>query len=67
MGYWVHLKHSLDQAMLHSDRCLEIPANPTGADFWEGSWVEYPDKETALDALENSGASRQTPCPLCKP
>jgi hypothetical protein len=67
MGLWVHLKRSLDEAMLHKDRCLEVPSGPVMADFWEGGWSEYPDKETALDALEQSGASRQLRCPLCKP
>lgn len=67
MGLWVHLKRSLDEAMLHKDRCLEVPSGPVTADFWEGGWSEYPDKETALDALEQSGASRQLRCPLCKP
>jgi hypothetical protein len=67
MGYWIHLKRSLDQAMLHKERCLEVPSTPHRADFWEGGWIEYPDKETALDAMENTGASRQDRCPLCKP
>lgn len=52
MGYWIHLKRSLDQAMIHRDRCLEIPSGPHRADYWQGGWEEYPDKDTALDALE---------------
>ena len=67
MGYWIHLKRSLDQAMLHKDRCLEIPSGPMRADFWEGVWFEYPDKDTALEALENTDATSQLKCPLCKP
>ena len=67
MGFWIHLKRSLDQAMLHKDRCLEVPSAPTSSDFWEGSWEEYPTKERALDALEQTEASHQLKCPLCKP
>ena len=52
MGYWIHLKRSLDQATIHRDRCLEIPSNPHRADYWVGGWEEYPDKDTALEALE---------------
>jgi hypothetical protein len=67
MGYWIHTKRSLDQAMLHKERCLEVPSSPTRSDFWEGGWFEYPDKDTALDALELTGATEQLNCPLCKP
>lgn len=67
MGHWVHISRALDQAMLHRDRCLQVPSVPTNSDFWEGTWNEYPDKESALDALEESGATRQYKCPLCKP
>jgi hypothetical protein len=67
MGFWIHVKRSLDQAMIHRDRCPEIPSGPYRADFWEGGWTEYPDKDTALEALENSEASQQLKCPLCKP
>ena len=67
MGLWIHIKRSLDEAMLHRDRCLEVPSVPTSSDFWEGGWFEYPDKDTALDALEQSGTTRQVRCPLCKP
>ncbi|NKB82300.1 MAG: hypothetical protein GKS05_10520 [Nitrospirales bacterium] len=67
MGFWVHLKRSLDQAMLHKDRCLEVPSGPTSSDFWEGGWEEYPTKERALDALEQTEATQQLKCPLCKP
>ncbi len=67
MGYWVHLTRSLDQAMLHRDRCLEVPSLPHRADFWDGGWEEYPDKDTALTALENTETSSQRRCPVCKP
>jgi hypothetical protein len=36
-------------------------------DFWEGGWFDYPDKERALAALEQSGTTYQKNCPLCKP
>ena len=67
MGHWVHIKRSLDQAMLHKDRCLEVPSSPTRSDFWEGGWFEYADKDAALDAMELTGATEQLKCPLCKP
>ena len=67
MIYWVHLKRSLDQATLHRDRCLEVPSSSQKTDFWEGGWFEYPDKNTALEAMENFGTGQQSPCPLCKP
>ena len=64
---WIHLRRSLDQAVLHRERCIEVPSTPIGADFWEGGWFPYPDKDTALDALEQTGAVYQLKCPLCKP
>ena len=67
MVYWVHLTRSLDQVMLHRERCLEIPSGPVRADFWDGGWNDYPDKDLALEAMENSGANRVLNCPLCKP
>jgi hypothetical protein len=67
MGYWIHLIRSLDQAIIHRDRCLEIPSGPHRADYWVGGWEEYPDKDTALEALENSDAASQLRCPVCKP
>ncbi|MCZ6800610.1 MAG: hypothetical protein O7F12_08995 [Nitrospirae bacterium] len=67
MGHWVHIKRSLDQAMLHKDRCLEVPSGPMKSDFWEGGWFEYSDKDTALDAMELTGLTEQLKCPLCKP
>lgn len=53
--------------MIHRDRCLEIPSNPYRADYWVGGWEEYPDKDTALEALENTDAASQLRCPVCKP
>ncbi|GJL55107.1 MAG: hypothetical protein NPIRA04_33660 [Nitrospirales bacterium] len=67
MNYWIHVKHALDQAMLHRERCLEIPSMTGRADFWEGGWFEYPNRETALEELENTGLSRLVHCPICKP
>ncbi|RMH07728.1 MAG: hypothetical protein D6704_04490 [Nitrospirae bacterium] len=67
MVHWVHIARALDQAVLHRDRCLQVPSGPTSSDFWEGGWFQYPDKETALDALEQAGTSKQLKCPLCKP
>jgi hypothetical protein len=67
MGYWIHVKRSLDEAMIHRDRCPEVPSGPHRSDFWEGGWTEYPDKDTALEYLENTDASQQLKCPLCKP
>lgn len=67
MTYWIHIKRSLDLVTLHRDRCLEVPSSGTSSDFWEGGWFEYPDKERALDAMDQAGANRQNRCPLCKP
>ena len=67
MNYWIHVKNSLDQAMLHRERCLEIPSTGIRSDFWEGGWFEYSDRETALDELENTGLNRLVHCPICKP
>lgn len=53
--------------MIHKDRCPEIPSGPHRSDFWEGGWTEYPDKDTALEAMENTDAAEQLKCPLCKP
>jgi len=65
--YWVHIARQNDRAVLHRDRCSEVPSNITSSDFWEGAWFDYPDKERALDALELSGTGTQKKCPLCKP
>ncbi|MFB3136524.1 MAG: hypothetical protein ACE1ZJ_01290 [Nitrospirales bacterium] len=67
MSHWVHIKHSIDQATLHRDRCLEVPFDPTTPDYWGGGWFEYSNKEDAQEALEQSGTTKQFKCPLCKP
>ena len=67
MALWVNIRRSLDEAVLHKERCIEVPSTPTRSDFWEGGWFEYPDKDAALDALEQSGVMRQVKCRLCKP
>ncbi len=67
MALWVNIRRSVDEAVLHRERCIEVPSTPTRSDFWEGGWFEYPDKDTALDALEQSGVLRQIKCHLCKP
>jgi len=67
MALWINIRRSLDQAVLHRDRCIQIPATAGKSDHWEGGWFEYPDKETALDALELAGATQQIKCPICKP
>ncbi|RMH37914.1 MAG: hypothetical protein D6690_01225 [Nitrospirae bacterium] len=67
MTYWIHIQRSLDRVVLHRERCLEIPSTIGRADFWEGGWYEYPDKESALEAMENAGTSRLVHCSLCKP
>ncbi len=67
MALWVNIRRSVDEAVLHRERCIEVPSVPTRSDFWEGGWFEYPDKDTALDALEQSGVMRQVKCRLCKP
>lgn len=67
MVYWVHISHAIDKAVLHRERCPEVPSTYTKTEFWEGGWFEYPDKERALAALEQAGTSKQIRCPLCKP
>ena len=67
MALWIHVRRSLDQAVLHRERCLQVPSRPGRSDIWEGGWFDYPDKETALDALEQTGAAQQILCPMCKP
>ena len=67
MALWINIRRSLDQAVLHKERCIQVPSRPGSSDFWEGGWFEYPDKDTALDALEQAGATQQIRCPLCKP
>ena len=53
--------------MLHRERCSEVPSNVVQTDFWEGGWFEYPDKERALAAMEQTSLTFQKKCPLCKP
>ncbi len=67
MIYWVHIARSIDRAVLHRERCSEVPSNYTRSDFWEGGWFDYPDKERALVALEQSGTTLQMKCTLCGP
>jgi hypothetical protein len=68
MNYWVHIARSIDRAMLHRERCSEVPSGSiTQTDFWEGGWFEYPDKDRALTAMEQAGVNTQQKCPLCKP
>ena len=67
MVYWIHIARQIDRAMLHRERCAEVPSNNTSSDFWEGAWIDYPDKERAVDALEDSPMTYKRMCPLCKP
>lgn len=67
MNYWIHVRNSLDQVTLHRERCLEIPSTSMRADFWEGGWFEYPDRESALEGMENSGLTSMVQCSVCKP
>ena len=67
MVYWLHVARSIDRTTLHRERCSEVPSNNTSSDFWEGGWFDYPDKERALLAMEQSGTSLQLKCTLCKP
>jgi hypothetical protein len=67
MTYWVHIARSIDRAVLHRERCSEVPSNNTQTDFWEGGWFEYPDKDRALTAMELAGVNFQVKCTLCKP
>ena len=68
MIYWIHIARSIDRVTLHKDRCSEVPSTSIGSstDFWEGGWFDYPDKERALAAMEQAGATEQRRCALCK-
>lgn len=44
-----------------------MPSVPTKSDFWEGGWFDYPDKERAVIAMEQSGTSDSRKCTLCRP
>ena len=67
MIYWLHIARSIDRVTLHRERCSEVPATYTSTDFWEGGWFDYPDKERALNAMEQAGTTYQVKCALCKP
>ena len=67
MIYWVHIAHAIDRATLHRERCSEVPSNMSNSDYWGGGWLDYPDKERALVAMEQAGTTEQRRCPLCKP
>jgi hypothetical protein len=67
MVYWLHIARSIDRTTLHRDRCSEVPSNMTSTDVWEGGWFDYPDKERALIAMEQSGTTDQLKCSLCNP
>jgi hypothetical protein len=67
MVYWLHIARSNDRTTLHRERCSEVPSNFIRTDFWEGGWFDYPDKERALAAMEQTGTTSQRKCPVCKP
>jgi hypothetical protein len=67
MVYWLHIARSIDRTTLHRERCAEVPSVATSTDFWEGGWFDYPDKERALVAMEQTGTTYQVKCSLCKP
>jgi hypothetical protein len=67
MTYWLHIARAIDRVTLHRDRCAEVPSSVSSSDFWEGGWFDYPDKERALAAMEQTGTSDQRKCVLCKP
>ncbi len=45
MAYVLHTAMAIDKAVLHRDRCIEVPENVTVHDHWTGVWQEIPDKE----------------------
>ena len=79
MAYVLHIAMSIDKAVLHRDRCLEVPQNITHQDHWTGVWQEVIDKdgaitywmgygaERAYEALDLSQARYKLKCVLCKP
>jgi len=67
MVYWLHIARSIDRTTLHRERCAEVPSVATSTDFWEGGWFDYPDKDRALVAMEQTGTTYQVKCSLCKP
>ncbi len=64
MAYVLHTAMSIDKAVLHRDRCLEVPQNITHQDHWTGVWQEIIDKERAYEALDLSSARDQLKCVL---
>jgi len=67
VAYVLHTAMSIDKAVLHRDRCLEVPQNITHQDHWTGVWQEIIDKERAYEALDLSSARYKLKCVLCKP
>ena len=67
MAYILHTAVSIERAVLHRDRCIEVPENVTYQDHWTGVWQEIIDKERAYEALEMSTAKYKIKCILCKP
>src|SRR2546422_3538263 len=47
-----HTAMAIDKAVLHRDRCIEVPENVSYHDHWTGVWQEISDKERAYEALE---------------
>ncbi len=67
MAYVLHIAMSIDKAVLHRDRCLEVPTNVTLQDHWTGVWQEIMDKDRAYEALDLSAAKYKHKCIVCKP
>ncbi|MEP6600638.1 MAG: hypothetical protein ABJB49_02360 [Nitrospirota bacterium] len=67
MAYVLHTAQAIERAILHRDRCPEVPENIQYHDLWTGTWQEIVDKEKAYEALELSMAKFKKKCPLCKP
>ena len=67
MAYVLHTAMAIDKAVLHRDRCLEVPTNVTHQDHWTGVWQEIMNKEQAYEALDLSPAKYKIKCSLCKP
>jgi hypothetical protein len=67
MAYVLHTAMAIDKAVLHRDRCPEVPENLSYQDHWTGVWQDIVDKERAYDALEMSAAKYKKKCELCKP
>jgi hypothetical protein len=67
VAYILHTALAIDRAILHRDRCIEVPENVTYQDHWTGVWQEIVDKERAYEALEMSAAKYKKKCVVCKP